>query len=302
MAAFRGFCPYRGGVPRLPTDRRAVAASLFAVALGVSAAVAATGDEPGHLRNRPAVLVAAPARPPLIVKAPADRPPRAVPAPDGLPKIDYWTSPRGFPADPAPTSLASVTEGLHPRRKLAVYDAPGGRPRAVLPRSISGLPVTVPIVGRRAGWVAVLLPSVNRRIGWLPTTGWSPRPLPDQLVLDLSAHRLTWSRDGRRRAAWTVAVGSRRTPTPHGRTFVLGRTGTVGSVYAGLDALVLGAVPEDRDALAPSLREGHTGIHAWTQSSALGRSISNGCLRLPPDAQRTLLHHIAPGTTVHVVP
>ena len=301
MTVFRRLCPYRGGVPRQPTFRRAAAASLFVVTLGVTAAVAATGDEPGRFRSRPAVLVAAPARPAPVAEVPAARPPRARPAPDGLPKIDYWTAPRGFPADPAPGSLTPVAEGLHPRRKLPVYDAPGGRPRAVLPPSISGLPVTVPIVGRRAGWVAVLLPSVNRRIGWLPTTGWAPRPLRDQLVLDESAHELTWLRDGRRRAAWTVAVGSARTPTPLGRTFVLGRTGTVGSVYAGLDALVLGAVPENRDALAPGLRDGHTGIHAWAHPSAFGHSVSNGCLRLPPAAQRALLEHVGPGTTVHVV-
>jgi hypothetical protein len=51
--------------------------------------------------------------------------------------------------------------------------APGGRPRAWLPRSISGLPITVPIVERRPGWVAVLLPSINRRVGWLTTAGWT---------------------------------------------------------------------------------------------------------------------------------
>jgi hypothetical protein len=194
-----------------------------------------------------------------------------------------------------------VTEGLHPQRKLAVYDAPGGRPRAFLPRTISGLPVVAPIVTRRPGWVAVLLPSANRRIGWLPATGWSPLRLRDQLVLRRRTHELTWLRDGHRRARWTVAVGTERTPTPLGRTFVLGRTGTHGAVYAGLDALVLAAVPEDRQALAPALRGAHTGIHGWHRASAFGRSVSNGCVRVPPDAQRTLLAHLGPGTTLHVI-
>ena len=282
-------------MPRFPSPRRA---GVLVVTLAVAAGVAQTIDQPA-----PAPAVAARPAPPVLAPPVAVRQPlRAVPAPPGLRKIDYYGTPAGFPADPAPGSSAAVTEGLHPLRKLPVHDAPGGRPRALLPRSISGLPVTVPIVGRQPGWVAVLLPSVNRRIGWLPSTGWSPRQLRDQLVLDLGEHRLTWLRDGRRQARWTVAVGSRRTPTPQGRTFVMGRTGTRGSVYAGLDALVLGAVPEDRETLAPGLRDGHTGIHAWTQSSAFGRSVSNGCLRLPPDAQRLLLHHIAPGTTVHVRP
>jgi hypothetical protein len=40
--------------------------------------------------------------------------PPAAEAPAGLPVIDYWTAPHGFPADPTPLSSAPVTEGLHP--------------------------------------------------------------------------------------------------------------------------------------------------------------------------------------------
>ena len=81
----------------------------------------------------------------------------------------------------------------------------------------------------------------------------------------------------------------------------MARTGTHGDIYAGLDALVLGAVPENRDALAAGLRGAHTGIHAWSRTSAFGRSVSNGCVRMPAAAQRTLLTNLLPGTTVHVV-
>ncbi|SNY50457.1 L,D-transpeptidase catalytic domain [Paractinoplanes atraurantiacus] len=131
--------------------------------------------------------------------------------------------------------------------------------------------------------------------------GWEVRRLSDQLILHRREHRLVWLRDGKRQGSWVVAVGARRTPTPLGRTFVLGRTITVGGVYAGLDALVLGAVPDDRAALAPALRGGHTGIHAWSRRSAFGHSVSNGCVRLPAGAQRTLLRHLGSGTPVHVV-
>ncbi|NMO57070.1 L,D-transpeptidase [Actinoplanes sp. TBRC 11911] len=226
--------------------------------------------------------------------------PVAAPAPRHLPKIDYFGVPAGFPADPRPGSTTAVTEGLHPARHLPVYDAPGGRPRAFLPRTISELPVVAPIVARRPGWVAVLLPSANRRIGWLPAGGWTPIALRDHVEVSLREHRLTWLRDGRRQRAWTVAVGGKRTPTPYGRTFVLGRTGTHGAVYGGLDAIVLAAVPEHRGNLAPGLRDGHTGIHGWARTWAFGRSVSNGCVRIPPEAQRILLRHLGPGTTVHV--
>ncbi len=267
--------------------------------LGTTAVVGATRPGPPAPVAQPAAVRPS-SSPRAAPAAPAVVPP-ARPAPDDLPRISYRRGPTGVPADPAPASLAHVTEALHPERRLAVYDAPGGTPRAFLPRSISGLPVVVPIVARRPGWVAVLLPSVNRRIGWLPATGWSPRRLADQLVVRLGAHELTWLRDGRPRRTWRVAVGAPRTPTPLGRTFVLGRTGTRGDVYAGLDALVLAAVPDDREALAPGLRDAHTGIHGWRRSSAFGHSVSNGCVRLAPQAQSTLLRHVPPGTVVHVV-
>jgi lipoprotein-anchoring transpeptidase ErfK/SrfK len=82
---------------------------------------------------------------------------------------------------------------------------------------------------------------------------------------------------------------------------VLGHTTTDGAAYAGLDAIVLGAVPENKAALSPGLRDGHTAIHSWYRSSVFGRSVSNGCIRIPRAAQRRLLDEIPSGTGVSVV-
>jgi len=162
--------------------------------------------------------------------------------------------------------------------------------------------VTVPVVGRDQGWTAVLLPSVDRTIGWLaPGKGFSIAKLHDQLVLKRGDHKLTWLRDGVQKESWTVATGADQTPTPLGRTFVLGRTATAGDEYAGLDALVLGAVPEEKEALAPGLRDGHTAIHSWYHSSVFGHDVSNGCIRVPRTGQRLLLDEIPSGTGVSIV-
>lgn len=225
----------------------------------------------------------------------------AAPAPAGLPVFSYWRAPRGLPADPAPMSTTAVTEGLRLTADRVVYDTPGGTPKAVLPASMSGLPVTVPIVERRTGWVAVLVPSTNRRVGWLTADDSAPAPLHDQLVLRRRTHQLTWLRDGVRQAGWTVATGAPATATPLGRTFVLGRITPNGRVYAGVDALALGSIPDDPDALPDALRAGHTAIHGWYRSSAFGRSISNGCIRMPKTGQRVLLTEIAIGTVVTVI-
>jgi hypothetical protein len=276
-----------------PAGRLAVAGLLCAgSAAGIGVLASAHGP--------PATVSAAGPPRSMPPVRPTEPTPSAAPAPAGLPVIDYWTAPHGFPADPAPRSTRPVTEGLHPTGPVAVYDAPGGRPRARLTPRISGLPVTVPVVARRSGWFAVLLPTSNRTVGWLPPTGWVSRPLPDQLIVRRREHRLTWLHDGRRAAAWQVATGAAATPTPLGRTFVLGRTATGGSVYAGLDALALGSVPEDRHAVPSALSGAHTGIHGWYRD-VFGRSVSNGCIRMPRAAQRMLLEHIRPGTVVTVV-
>ncbi len=272
--------------------------------VGLVACVAAAAGFLGSTDDGPAAPPAPPpAAPPSPSTAPRTPEPTlpAAPAPPGLPVIDYWTAPRGFPADPAPLALGTLTEGLHPTRSIAVYDAPGGRPRARLRPEISGMPLVLPITDRRTGWVAVLLPTVNRRIGWLPPRGWSARPLRDHLILRRRTHQLTWRRDGARKAVWTVTTGAAATPTPLGRSFVLGRTATSGPVFAGLDALALSSVPDKRRSLPAALRDAHTGIHGWSDDTAVGRSASNGCIRLPAAAQRTLLRHIGHGTVVTVV-
>jgi hypothetical protein len=269
--------------------------------IGLAACLAVGAGFLSGTDGRPAAAPAAVSPSPSVAPRTPEPTLPAPPAPAGLPVIDYWTAPRGFPADPAAASIGALTEGVHPTRSIPVYDAPGGRARARLRPEISGMPLVLPITDRRSGWVAVLLPTANRRIGWLPPQGWSARPLRDHLIVQRRAHKLIWRRDGVRKAAWTVTTGAKATPTPLGRSFVLGRTPTSGGIYAGLDALALSSVPDDRRELPASLRGAHTGIHGWYDDSAFGRGDSNGCVRMPRAAQRTLLKHIAHGTLVTVV-
>jgi lipoprotein-anchoring transpeptidase ErfK/SrfK len=225
----------------------------------------------------------------------------AVPAaPAGLPVLDYFRRPpNGFPADADTASTVPITTALHPSRNLAVYNAPGGKALAYAAPTISGVPTVLPIVGGQQGWREVLLPSVNRRVGWVPPTGWTSAELHDQLVVHLRTHQLVWLRGGQVSHMWTVALGASRTPTPRGRTYVLARTPSHGRVYAGVDILALGAVPDNPDAVAAGLADAHTGIHAWYDPSVFGKNISNGCVRVPKAAQEQLVG-VPAGTEVLV--
>jgi lipoprotein-anchoring transpeptidase ErfK/SrfK len=242
------------------------------------------------------------AEPPLVPSAAPS--PTTVPSPapvqGGLKTIDYTPAPKGFPADPDASSTTPITEGLHVLRKTPVYDAPGGSARAYLAPTISGVQLIMPIVAHQANWVAVLLPSVNRTIGWLPPGNYTTTKLRDQLVVDKSDHKLTWQRDGVAQGSWTVTLGAAKTPTPLGRTFVLGHSTLPGKVYAGVDAIALGAVPDDPDAVATGLKGAHIGIHAWYKND-FGGNKSNGCVRMPKPAQQTLLSELPAGTPIVVV-
>ncbi|MEN3613463.1 L,D-transpeptidase [Plantactinospora sp. ZYX-F-223] len=225
----------------------------------------------------------------------------AAPPPAHLPVIDYRPAPGGFPEDPTPMSTVRLSEGLRPIRRVAAYDAPGGRPRAFLAPAISGVPVTMPIVARRAGWAAVLLPSANRTIAWVPPGPWSTAELRDLLVVVRQTHRLYWYRDDRLVRSWPVSVGTSATPTPLGRTFILGRSTLPGRVYADTEVFALGAVPDEPNSVPSGLRGAHIGLHAWYNARQLGRDNSNGCIRIARKAQELLLAEMSAGTELLVL-
>lgn len=240
-----------------------------------------------------------PATPPPATATP-DGPAAPAPAAD-LPVIDYWPSPTGFPADPTPLSRAQLFQGVRPQARLAVYDAPGGVARAYLEPTIRGVEITLPIVAYRSGWVSVLLPSVNRTVGWLPPGSWTTVPLRDQLVVVRADHQLHWYRDGRLVRSWPVTLGTAATPTPLGRTFVLGRSSLPGYVYADTDVFALGAVPDDPAAVPAGLLGAHIGVHTWYHDGELGQDTTDGCIRLTRSGQELLLAELGPGTPVLVV-
>ncbi len=249
----------------------------------------------------PVTRAVAPEAPPSTITAKADPPLRVVRPSSTLPVIDYWPSPIGFSADPAPLSTARLTTGLRPSTRIAIYDAPGGRPKAFLDPTIRGVEITLPIVERRSGWVSVLMPSVNRRVGWVPPGRWTTVALRDQLIVDRSAHRILWFRDAALVRSWVVTLGLGATPTPLGRTFVLGRSTLSGYVYGDTDVFALGAVPDRPNAVPPGLRGAHIGLHTWYHDGELGHNTTDGCIRVTKAAQRLLLTELVPGTEIVVL-
>ncbi|HEX8628984.1 MAG TPA: L,D-transpeptidase [Catenuloplanes sp.] len=276
-----------------------VRAILIAATLSVLVLVTGCATKPTWVEGAPA----APSVAPVAAQSPAPEPvPAAAPAPESLPLVTYDPAPKGFPEDEQALSTQRPREGLRPTGRIAAYDAPGGRPRAFLEPTLAGVNLTVPIVERRVGWVAVMLPSSSRRLAWIPPgTGWTTVPLRDQLVVYRSTHRMEWHRDDKLVKSWPVSLGVRATPTPLGRSFILGRSKLPGAVYADTEVFALGAVPEDPDALPAGLRGAHIGVHTWYNDRTLGKDSTDGCIRLTKSGQQLLLRELAPGTPVVVL-
>jgi lipoprotein-anchoring transpeptidase ErfK/SrfK len=288
-------------LPRRRDSRRSLGCSaLFLTATALVAVATGCAQPTGRFMPAPAAAPALAPSPAEPTPSPVESLP-AAPPPADLPVVDYGPAPAGFPADPEPLSTARLGEGLQPTGRIGAYDGPGGRPLAYLAPTISGVPITMPIVQRRAGWVAVLLPSANRTVAWVPPGGWDTVPLRDQLIVYRKTHQLDWLRDGAVVRSWPVTLGSPATPTPLGRTFILGRSKLPGAVYAGTDVFALGAVPDNPNAVPTGLRGAHIGVHTWHNDLTIGKDVSDGCIRLTKSGQQQLLAELAPGTEVLVL-
>jgi lipoprotein-anchoring transpeptidase ErfK/SrfK len=227
----------------------------------------------------------------------------APPVPPGLKTVAYDVFQTGWPADPAPTKIDGITEGVHPLKTVALYDAVGGKARTMAsPQIARGVDLVMPVVDKKSGWVAVIVPSANRSIAWIPDKDLEKRPLRDHIVVELKAHKLTWYSDDKPQKSWEVTLGTPASPTPLGRSYVLGRSKLDGQVYAGEDVLALSSIPDDPNSVPTALRGAHTGIHTWYHDRNLGKDVSDGCIRLTKSGQQLLLKEIEAGTPVTVLP
>ena len=201
----------------------------------------------------------------------------------------YATIPRA-PGDPAPFAR---TGGLvvHPRVPQVVYAGPGKRPVAVLPGAELGGPAWVPVVQTSPGWERVLLPSrPNRATGWIYTGGTRAAQLVTRrtsyhVLINLDVRRLSVYHGGQLLGRWTVAVGSRATPTPTGRTFLLALLAPRHPTYSPL-ILPLGFHSDTLTTFGGG--PGTVGLHGWPNPSVFGHAISHGCVRVPANGLRVL--------------
>ena len=211
----------------------------------------------------------------------------AAPAKANLARLVASTTDTTVHRAPLDHEQEQVTAGdvVHPTRTVAVYTAPTGRPFAkVTPTQLGD--TWLPVVARRPGWVKVLLPSrPNGSTGWMPTATVQQARTPYLIRVHLGSRQLVLYKNGRQVASWSVAVGAPETPTPTGRTFLLGSVVDDQASYSPV-ILPLGAHSNTLDSYGGG--PGTVALHGWPDTSVFGHAVSHGCIRVPADALHQL--------------
>jgi L,D-transpeptidase-like protein len=206
-----------------------------------------------------------------------------VPAGD-LQMSSTYTELTGAPADPDP---AGITNGLvvHPVRETPVREAPDGRPIARMETTQFG-DTWLPVIAEQPGWVQVLLPSKpSGSTGWMRADDVERAITPYVIRVHLGAKKLELVRDGKVAKEWSVGIGTTETPTPTGRTFLLGAFSNPNETYSPV-FLPLGVHSPTLDSFGGG--PGTVAIHTWPDASSFGAAVSNGCIRVPGDALQQL--------------
>jgi lipoprotein-anchoring transpeptidase ErfK/SrfK len=121
-------------------------------------------------------------------------------------------------------------------------------------------------------------------------------PVRTRIEVDISQHRLTLLRDGKRVLTTTAGTGAGGTPTPTGVYYINQklRTGNPNGAF-GPGALGISA-------FSPTLTDwaqgGPVAIHGTSDPSSVGRSVSHGCIRVHNPVLRVLYRAARTGSPV----
>lgn len=212
-----------------------------------------------------------------------------------LPASSTKTTIKAAPQDPRPNKIPKGTV-VHPKRMVALYDAPDGKAFAkVAPRQYGD--TWLPVITRNRDWVQVLLPSKpNGSTGWIRSGELQEAHSRFLVKVHLGARTLQLFEDNREVGTWPVAIGAPDTPTPTGRTFVLGQITDKQQPFSPV-ILPLGSHSDTLDSYGGG--PGTVALHGWTDPGVFGQAVSHGCVRVPDEAL-DLLRTIPTGTPVLV--
>ena len=160
------------------------------------------------------------------------------------------------------------------------------------------VPLAFLVRGEQGSRLRVAIPErPNGAEAWIDKGDVVTNTVPNRIVVEVGAHRLTVyaGHSDEVVMSTTVAVGSDATPTPLGHFYV-----DISVAQTSYTPWIL-SVAGFSDALQSfGGGNGQIAIHGWSDTSALGRNVSNGCVRVSFD-DLWRLRDLAPvGTPVDI--
>jgi lipoprotein-anchoring transpeptidase ErfK/SrfK len=151
-----------------------------------------------------------------------------------------------------------------------------------------------------SGRLKVLLPMrPNQSTAWIDPGTVQTFPLQRHFVVDISDRTLTVY-DGHKIAfRESVAVGSDATPSPLGSFYIDFSMFPAPFPEYENGMISLAAFSEVHQTFGGGI--GQLAIHGWSDPGAMGRNVSNGCIRVTPEMIDRLVPLVAPGTPVDIV-
>lgn len=226
---------------------------------------------------------------------------------DALPQVDVYAVIPALPVDHDPRGAMTGDTVRAVTDRIPVFADPTAEPVAVLPRDYQFDGTTVPVVERQDHWVRVLLtgreavPSAGNPAqlsGWLRTQDveFSRADATVEVGLTSRTIDIVHADGTRERVADDFGSGTASTPTPIGRTFVMMvRVEPSFGYTRGHPLVYLGVQSPTLDGFGGAT----VAVTAFHYHDARSGAISNGCLRLGPQAIDRLAQ-LPLGTAVYV--
>lgn len=223
------------------------------------------------------------------------------------PKLDALPADASPPAAPGPTTTSvpaapSYTVATARGASVGVYDSPVQTEptRSLASPQSDGSPLVLLVQEERPDWLKVLLPvRPNGATGWIHTADVTLASHDYRIEVRLGAHKLTAWKGNDVFLEDTVAVGASATPTAQGSFYTTGlfETGATQPFY-GPYAYPLSGYSEVLFEFGGG--EGQMGLHGTNDPSSLGRSVSNGCVRMSNAAITKLAKALPVGVPVDI--
>lgn len=289
-------------------NRRAVKVS---VAAAIVAAAGAVGWQLSDSPTKPRpTRVAAQETPPSSAWSPimtfppvssTEPPPPTTVAPPATRSVGGGSRLRVGTARPV-GSPAQVADAVGP--KLHLYSEPGqAEPDDAMDNPTwEGLAVVGLVMQRQGEWIELQISRrPNEATAWVKAAEVSLRTTPYRIRVHSSEHRLTAYNGGQVILEAPVAVGTGGTPTPTGTFFVDGlATNLNPSGPYGPAQVSVAAFSEVHKQFAGGI--GQIAIHGTNAPGSVGRSVSNGCVRMNNDDILRLIEMVPTGTPVEILP